>query len=249
MSNPNIANEQLMELLLTLKKTTPAAARGILNSQPAIAYALISLMVSMNAINIEVFQKTLQEYGSGNASAPTTAGPSSIDSSKVQPVPPPPAAPAPISAVLHITSSYSPPSHTPTPPYGYQTNGQGRSAHPTTPAGYGSYGQQGYGQGYGYSQAPYQQQGYQQPYSQAPSGASYPGYSSYAPPPQTPTPVATQTSTPALPDTLAGIPDEQKALIMRVLSMTPEQINMLPPNERSTYIQIRATLGVPTPTG
>jgi hypothetical protein len=88
MANPNIAAEQLLELLLTLKvgaslslispnisfsrrsaehcailtlqlyfqKTTPEAARTILNNQPAIAYALMTLMVSMNAVNIEVFQ-------------------------------------------------------------------------------------------------------------------------------------------------------------------------------------------------
>lgn len=66
------STEQLLELLIQLKvsqllsmkgtaaiqtqKTTPKAARDILNAQPAIAYALISLMVSMGAINVEVFQ-------------------------------------------------------------------------------------------------------------------------------------------------------------------------------------------------
>ncbi len=29
-----------------------------------------------------------------------------------------------------------------------------------------------------------------------------------------------------------------QAIIMRVLSMTPEQINLLPPAERATYIQL-----------
>lgn len=77
MSNaPNLPPDQLLELLLTLKvgflsclereswrsnvsviqKTTPTAARTILNGQPAIAYGLISLMVQMNAIDLEVFQ-------------------------------------------------------------------------------------------------------------------------------------------------------------------------------------------------
>ncbi|KAF8234471.1 hypothetical protein L208DRAFT_825311 [Tricholoma matsutake] len=50
----------------------------------------------------------------------------------------------------------------------------------------------------------------------------------------------------ALSDSLAAFPEEQRALIIRVLSMTPEQINALPPTERSAYIQLRATLGVPT---
>ncbi|PPR01965.1 hypothetical protein CVT26_008747 [Gymnopilus dilepis] len=270
MASPNAANEQLLELLLTLKKTTPAAARGILNSQPAIAYALISLMVSMNAINIEVFQKTLQEYGANNSAdssstaATTTSGPPAISTTPSQSLPPP-AAPAPISAVPpHVQaqyrtttpptapSSYSAPTHTPTPPYGYPANGQSHSAHPTPPSGYSSYGQQNYQQqGYNYSQPPYQQQGYQQSYSQPAPSAAYPGYPPYghASHSQAPTPASGQATSAALPDSLAGIPDEQKALIMRVISMTPEQINMLPPNERSTYIQIRTTLGVPTPTG
>ncbi|KAF8971936.1 hypothetical protein BDZ97DRAFT_1901557 [Flammula alnicola] len=250
MANPNIATEQLLELLLTLKKTTPAAARGILNSQPAIAYALITLMVSMNAINIEVFQ-----------------------------VMPPTAAPAPISAIpLHLQAQYrtsTPPSfpgsnslppssalassssqvptHTPTPPYGYgTTNGQGSSA-----AGYG-YGQQGYGYPQQQQQQPYQQQPpyqqqqpqYQQPqYQQYQQQGGYPGYPPYGgqhQPPQAPASAPPATVTPGLPDALAGIPEEQKALIMRVLAMTPEQINMLPPADRTTYIQIVSTTFCPS---
>ncbi|KAH9486061.1 hypothetical protein JR316_0000125 [Psilocybe cubensis] len=309
MANTNMAAEQLLELLLTLKKTTPAAAKGILNSQPAIAYALITLMVSMNAINIEVFQKTLAEFGASTG-ADATSGPAAVPltSASSTPTPmaasnsaaahinnttpqtmPPPAAPAPISAIpLHLQAQYrtgTPPSamgagtpqltahpHTPTPPYGYG-HGHSNGGQPTPPgqAGYAqpAYGQQpGYGQpGYGYQQqggyqqGGYQQGGYQQQQQQqqhsgyqqsAPSGYQQ-GYGAYGsgygqPPPQpahahqaTP-----QSATPALPESLAGIPEEQKALIMRVLAMTPEQINMLPPGERATYIQIRATLGVST---
>ncbi|KAF8167200.1 hypothetical protein B0H34DRAFT_680783 [Crassisporium funariophilum] len=233
MSNPNLASEQLLELLLTLKKTTPAAARGILNNQPAIAYALITLMVSMNAINIEVFQKTLAEFG-----ANATADPASTSSA-----PPPAIAPAPISAVpQHMQTQYR--TNTPlsnvaqaAPPLPYHQaypNGQGGpppqpySHTPTPPHGnhHGGYGHQ-QGQGFSYQQPPsaypnYPQYGGGQP-QQAPPGASS-----------------------GLTDALANIPDEQKALIMRVLSMTPEQIHALPPSERTTYIQIRATLGVPT---
>jgi len=83
-----------------------------------------------------------------------------------------------------------------------------------------------------------------QPYAQPSQNGVYPSYTTPyqaqysqqypAPPPQ-----------PA-PDPLAAFPEEQKALIMRVLSMTPEQINALPPTERSAYIQLRATLGVST---
>ncbi|KAF9528149.1 hypothetical protein CPB83DRAFT_883736 [Crepidotus variabilis] len=207
MANPTVANEQLLELLLTLKKTTPQAAKGILNAQPAIAYALIALMVSMNAVNIEVFQKTLAEYGA--AAAPP------------DPVPPQTVAPTPMPALPpHLQTQYrtggslpptmpaiQPPMHTPTPPYGY-----GAHPPPTLPLN---------GHGHGHHTPPVQNnygaaQGY--------------GYGHHAAPP-----VQQQ---PALPEALANIPPEQKALIMRVLSMTPDQINILPPNERATYIQI-----------
>ncbi|KAF8195051.1 hypothetical protein BJ912DRAFT_1040592 [Pholiota molesta] len=241
MANPNIAAEQLLELLLTLKKTTPEAARTILNNQPAIAYALMTLMVSMNAVNIEVFQKTLAEFGAANAPDTSSSAPSANALSGPTSANAPPAASAPISAIPpHLQAQYrtaTPPSsssaaaaaaaqaptHTPTPPYGYSAAPNG-----------GGYGVQGQGYGYqqqqqqgGYGQYPqYQQQPQQQ--QQAGGYTGYPG------------------AGPALPDSLAGISDEQKGLIMRVLSMTPEQINMLPPADRATYIQIRATLGVPT---
>lgn len=41
--------------LCCLQKTTPAAAKQILNGQPSISYALITLMVAMNAIKLDVF--------------------------------------------------------------------------------------------------------------------------------------------------------------------------------------------------
>ena len=41
-----------------------------------------------------------------------------------------------------------------------------------------------------------------------------------------------------IPETLASIPDDQKAMIMRVISMTPEQIALLPPQERASIMQL-----------
>lgn len=41
-----------------------------------------------------------------------------------------------------------------------------------------------------------------------------------------------------LPDPFASIPEEQRAMIMRVIAMTPEQIGQLPPQERSSIIQL-----------
>jgi len=59
----------------------------------------------------------------------------------------------------------------------------------------------------------------------------------------TPQPVAPPAG---LPPALANIPDDQKALIMRVISMTREEIYQLPYNERENIIKLRATLGLPT---
>jgi len=37
-----------------------------------------------------------------------------------------------------------------------------------------------------------------------------------------------------------NIPEEQKAMLMQILSLTPEQIAVLPPAERATVQQLRA---------
>ncbi|KAF5312280.1 hypothetical protein D9619_002441 [Psilocybe cf. subviscida] len=256
------------------------AAKGILNSQPAIAYALITLMVQMNAINVEVFQKTLAELVPTNQAEASTAaaggtrpiatGGTPLPQTAPSAIPPhlqtqyrtntPPSYPAslPPSSAMTPPVSQQPSihTHTPTPPYGYGApNGYGQ---PQQQGGYGGYQQtpppqqQPTPQG-GYQQPHFQQQAqYQQPhqqqqhygqYQQQPTPQpAYPGYAQYGAG-SAPAPASAPS---VLPDALAGIPDEQKALIMRVLSMTPEQINMLPPADRATYIQIRTTLGVPT---
>jgi cleavage stimulation factor subunit 2 len=72
-STIQLPEEQLIELLLELKasnallflgivraqrsqRTTPDQAKAILNSQPQIAYALVSLMVKIGIIDIPIFQ-------------------------------------------------------------------------------------------------------------------------------------------------------------------------------------------------
>jgi len=226
MSNPSVATEQLFELLLTLKKTTPQAARSILNAQPAIAYALITLMVSMNAISIEVFQRTLAEFGAGagtntNPSSSTILPMSTNIPSSMLPIISS-SAPIPIAAVPpHLQAQYrgatpptvissTPPTHTPTPPYGYSH----LPAAQTLNEGYAGY------------------NGYSPGYTAGTTGA--------------PPPMTQPSLTPGLSEALANIPPEQKALILRVVTMTPEQIRMLPAAERATYIQIRTTLGIST---
>jgi Hinge domain of cleavage stimulation factor subunit 2 len=70
MSNPSLPEEQLLELLLQLKVRLRLVftvlnrlknctrklhqTRALLNSQPQIAYALITLMANMNVVNVDV---------------------------------------------------------------------------------------------------------------------------------------------------------------------------------------------------
>jgi len=102
------------------------------------------------------------------------------------------------------TSSNPPVTHTPTPPYGYAS---AKWAGKLGAGAYGAYGQQGYG---GYQQ---QQQQQQQPqYQQYQRGGGYAGYPEYAAQPAVQA-VATKAGVgvgSALPDALAGIPEEQK---------------------------------------
>ncbi|VDB90222.1 unnamed protein product [Peniophora sp. CBMAI 1063] len=153
--------DQLIELLLQLKKTTPDQARAILNSQPQIAFGLVELMHRMGAIKPETLQATLAAQQLANAPAP---------------------APVPVAVA---------PPHQPTPP---------------------------------------------------PVAA---GYAAYNNPPQPPAPVApAQPPQVQLPPAFEALPEEQKAMIRSVLSMTPEQINLLGPNERAGIMQLRAQLGL-----
>ncbi|RDB21953.1 hypothetical protein Hypma_010956 [Hypsizygus marmoreus] len=233
MSSQSFAAEQLLELLLQLKKTTPTAARSILNAQPQIAYALMTLMVSMNAVNFDVFQKILADYGTNNkpvAPAPAPAAPTPSIAPSIAPSTHPSTSSTPVPALPpHLQYPQYRTATPPSQPYGAYPNGQGA---PPPQVLHQPYAQTQYppqqappvNPSYGYSQ-PQPGYGYPAPgpaYSAAPSGAGI------------------------LPDTLASIPDDQKALIMRVITMTPEQIHALPPAERQTYIQLRATLGVPT---
>jgi hypothetical protein len=55
-STIQLPEDQLIELLLQLRKTSPDQAKAILNSQPQITYALVALMVKMGVIDIPIFQ-------------------------------------------------------------------------------------------------------------------------------------------------------------------------------------------------
>ncbi|KAJ8586137.1 hypothetical protein M405DRAFT_853433 [Rhizopogon salebrosus TDB-379] len=189
--------EQLVELLLTLKKTTPDQARAILASTPQIAYALIGLMVKMNAVDVQVLQKTLTNY-SASIQQQQNAGPSMAPAMQ-----PASSIPPHLQQYRTPTPQSQTPPHVPAPTPPHYSNGHGQAS------------QQNYGYG---------------------AASHYGGYGA---------PQQASMGGGMLPDALASIPDEQKAMIMRVIAMTPDQINMLPPTERASIIQLRATLGLP----
>ncbi|KAF5385157.1 hypothetical protein D9615_000913 [Tricholomella constricta] len=266
MSNQSFAAEQLLELLLQLKKTTPAAARSILNGQPQIAYALMTLMVTMNAVNFDVFQKTLAEYGSNSKPAPPMAPtpPVAATHSSVPPSVHPSASSTPVPALpphllllqqqqqqQHYRTATPPSSQSQSQsqPYPY-SNGHAPVQQPQSHSHHTPYGQPSYSAAVAAAAPSTSYGSYTQSQQAAAAYSGYPGYGApiTAPAPSLSAPTPPNTSNPNanVTDALASIPEEQKALIMRVITMTPEQINALPPAERQTYIQLRATLGVPT---
>jgi len=146
----------------------------------------MDLMVKLDAVNMDVFQRILASYQAGVAQA-----------QPAQPVPEvQPAAPVPMAVPPHVAAhqpSYPPRGNTP------QTN-------------------------------------YQNP--------TYPGYSNGYPPSNAPQAAPYSTGGSVLPPHLQNLPDDQKAMIAQVLSMTPDQINALPPTERNSIIQLVRPCGL-----
>ncbi|EJD44363.1 hypothetical protein AURDEDRAFT_166453 [Auricularia subglabra TFB-10046 SS5] len=68
----------------------------------------------------------------------------------------------------------------------------------------------------------------------------------YEAPPQ-PAPVPAPASAPAVnPAILAAMTDEQRQAILHIVQMTPEQLALIPPAERATYIELRRQFGIPS---
>ncbi|EPQ60272.1 hypothetical protein GLOTRDRAFT_134986 [Gloeophyllum trabeum ATCC 11539] len=193
-------DDQLIELLLQLRKTTPEQARQVLNAQPQLSYLLISLMVKMNAINLEALQKTLASYipATGQPAAPSVPGTAAVPPSAIPPhvaassqyrTATPPNVPVP-------PASFQPPPSSAYPPY--------HGAPPTNTYG-------------------------------APGGLGgpppLPGYPAAPAPAPAPAPAITA-------DALAAMPEQQRAMITRIITMTPETIRALPPHERDPINQI-----------
>ncbi|KAN0135614.1 hypothetical protein V8E53_006505 [Lactarius tabidus] len=53
-----------------------------------------------------------------------------------------------------------------------------------------------------------------------------------------------QTTSQSMPAALAAIPEGQREVVLKLVNMSPEEIAMLPPNERASVIQLRASLGI-----
>ncbi|KAH8836131.1 hypothetical protein DL96DRAFT_1576809 [Flagelloscypha sp. PMI_526] len=236
------SDAQLLELILHLKQATPEAARTILNSQPAIAYALIKLMVTMGASDDGVFHDTLSKFQSqtapplnptsrapssapGPAIPPHVQGPSSRPNSRnhTPPVPPQNSRPPP--------PSY--PSYNPPPDPRYNVEG-------------GRYSDRGY------APPPNHSNDRRYPPSHddrgPPNDRRYPPYQNdrnYQPPPPQPYSAPPQPPQPqgGIAAVLARFPPEQQAAVQSVLSMTDEQIYALPPDQREGVLSLKASLG------
>ncbi|EPT03499.1 hypothetical protein FOMPIDRAFT_1058736 [Fomitopsis schrenkii] len=223
MSAQSLQEDQLLELLLQLKKTTPDEARTILNGQPQIAYALMAVLVNINAVNTEVVQKIIAAYtAQSGAAAPPP---------KPAPVPGPSAPPMP-AIPPHLAQ---PPPRGGTPTYPAHPRGATPTYPPQQPVGYPP----------SYSTPPPQSQ-----YGAPPAGGPIPGLGSYPPPPAlAPSQAqskASQSAASILAAALQKVPDEQKPLVMQIISMTREEIFAMPPTERDSIITLRTTLGLTT---
>lgn len=150
-------------------------------------------------------------------------------------------------------SSSLPPSGPPTAP---AAQAQAPAPYHAPPPGM-QHPQQGYGAPPGPAMGQHAQMYPPQP--MPPSGPSYfrppppanapvaPAVSAPAPVP-TPTPAAVPPTGPsgaAPPAALAGMDPAQRDMLMQVLSLTPDQINSLPPTEREQIYQLRKSLGMP----
>ncbi|THV06257.1 hypothetical protein K435DRAFT_773445 [Dendrothele bispora CBS 962.96] len=189
----------------------------------------------MNAISVEAFQKALAEYTASEANSSTLRPLASSSSRPTPPIAPASSIPPHMQAAQTQYRVGTPPSSSSsvmlTPPPSSLT--------PTN-----AYGGQGYGQGFG-------NWGHSQPSSSSlPSSSSgVGGYNSsgysgsgYQQQQQatTTTSTASQPQVNLLsslnPSVLTSIPEEQKAMVVH--------INRLPPQDRTSILQLRATLGL-----
>ncbi|KAG9002783.1 hypothetical protein FRB93_011385 [Tulasnella sp. JGI-2019a] len=224
MADPELTN-QLLELLVTMKtiltstSNSPAGieqVRVIIGNHPQLAYGLIKTMVSLNIVDQDAFQTTLA--ASLNQQAPPPA--------------PPPLIPTPQPVANHGVPPPNQFSQYPTQQqYGGPMQQQQTASYPPARAAY-----------------PLQPPQQQPP---KPSRFGPPQAASQPPPPvirqQPPAPspysaLPPSRGPPSLPAAAMHLPPDQKEVVMRVLALTPAQIQALPPVERDTFMAIRQQL-------
>ncbi|KAH9858246.1 hypothetical protein C2E23DRAFT_803241 [Lenzites betulinus] len=228
-----IAEDQLLELLLTLKRTTPNEGKTILNSQPQIAYALMAVMADIGAVKMEVVQETLAKYGAlPGAASIHPAAPAAVAPPAAIPQQPAPAIPP------HIQSHIPPRGGTPT----YPTHGA--YPPPQVPPNFSAPGYETPPPRPGYGPAHHTPPPHVPPH--APAHMQPPPHMQMQPPHAQGPPPAAAPAGPRLPDAFAALPEEQKGVILRVMQMSREEVYAMPPSERENIIKLRATLGLPT---
>lgn len=256
----NIQPEQLLDILHQVKGliiNSPEQARALLSLNPQLCYALFQSMLMLNLVDPSVLQRMVVPGSSGSNNIPQPMGPSNLQGA-------PQGGPAAAYGASQqqqqgpTQNSYGglPPAqqqHTGGPPRGYnQPPAQygGAAAPPVQQPG------GGYPPMPGNFPMPPQGAPSQPPYN-ASAPSAFPGMPSFPPqpqgyggPPQTGgygTPPQQQHHQP--PNSAAshqpGAPlpptanPEQQALLQQVLSMSQQQIDLLPPDQRQTVMAIR----------
>ncbi|KAG8844068.1 rRNA biogenesis protein rrp36 [Tulasnella sp. 330] len=232
MADPELTN-QLLELLVTMKtiltstNNSPAGidqVRAIIGNHPQLAYGLIKTMVSLNIVDQDAFQTTLA------ASLGQQAPP--------QAAPPPIMAPQPVSNYGGVPSNSFPPYQSQQPPPHQYSGPPPNQPNPSYPPSRPPYA----------SQQPPQQAS--KPSRFGPSQAAQPPPVARQPPqqpipaPYPPPPISR--GPPPLPAAAMHLPPDQKEVVMRVLALTPAQIQALPPTERDTFMAIHGRSSIPS---
>ncbi|KAF8065196.1 hypothetical protein FPV67DRAFT_1584071 [Lyophyllum atratum] len=217
---------QLMEVLAQMKAfviTHPEQARTLLIHHPQLAYALFQALLLNKIVDSAILQRMLAATSGG-------AGPSG----------PPPAAPRPPVPPQHLQQ---PPQYPPNPHPGYppQPLQQPQPMHGLAPPPMSA------------PPASAMFSHHQHP-QHAPPPPHHPGMPPFYRPPPPPTQPAQPPQAPAQPAPAqqpaaaaapaaapsADISEAQRAMLLQVFSMTPEQINAFSENERAAIQQLRS---------
>lgn len=232
--------------------SSPEQARALFSQNPQLCYALFQSMLMLNLVDPNVLQRMIVPGSSGSNNVPQPMGPSNLQGAQQA---------GPASSYGAPTQQQGPPPTTyggPPPPQ-QQAGGPPPRGYNQPPAQYGQPQTGGYPPMPGNFPMPPQSHQGQAPPSQPPSSynapapSSFPGMPSFPPQPQgyggapqsggysTPPPSQHHAPAPAAPQQQGGpLPTnpEQQALLQQVLSMSQQQIDLLPPDQRQTVMAI-----------